>query len=223
VSTSVTVVNQRNELVLSGEHKYLFRATCKKSNYWNTAPGPKVVDAVSPVFLDGRHQRDNDADSCRRLFRPGKQASAGHRKHRLASRVFDKGPDALRFSLGRDAPKIDLRPLDPTNCHRIRVAFPPGQNATGVTGFNASPTASRGLRWGQGGLNFPDSMRLGETRWDSCRATEPSCHSGYCLEESCRGDAVREPRGLANLASWVTGTEGSNPSLSASFIGLFPI
>ena len=30
-------------------------------------------------------------------------------------------------------------------------------------------------------------------------------------------------RGVANLAYWVTGTEGSNPSLSASFIGFFPI
>ncbi len=30
-------------------------------------------------------------------------------------------------------------------------------------------------------------------------------------------------RDIANLAYWVTGTEGSNPSLSASFIGFFPI
>jgi hypothetical protein len=30
-------------------------------------------------------------------------------------------------------------------------------------------------------------------------------------------------RDIANLAYWVTGTEGSNPSLSASFIGVFPI
>jgi hypothetical protein len=30
-------------------------------------------------------------------------------------------------------------------------------------------------------------------------------------------------RGVANLAYWVTGTECSNPSLSASFIGFFPI
>ena len=28
---------------------------------------------------------------------------------------------------------------------------------------------------------------------------------------------------VANLAYWVTGTEGSNPSLSASFIGFSPI
>jgi hypothetical protein len=63
----------------------------------------------------------------------------------------------------------------------------------GVTAFKSSPTACGGLRWGQGGLNFPDSMRLGETSWDSCRANEPSSHSSYCLEESCRGDAVREP------------------------------
>jgi hypothetical protein len=28
-------------------------------------------------------------------------------------------------------------------------------------------------------------------------------------------------RDIANLAYWVTGTEGSNPSLSASFIGFF--
>ena len=28
-------------------------------------------------------------------------------------------------------------------------------------------------------------------------------------------------RDVANLAYWVTGTEGSNPSLSASFIDLF--
>jgi hypothetical protein len=62
-----------------------------------------------------------------------------------------------------------------------------------MTGSNDFPTASGGLRWGQGGLNFPDSMRLGETRWDSCRATETFCHSGYCLEESGRGDSVREP------------------------------
>src|SRR6202046_4993066 len=38
--------------------------------------------------------------------------------------------------------------------------------------------------------------------------------------------AERWPSGrrhqIANLAYWVTGTEGSNPSLSASFIGLFP-
>ena len=40
-------------------------------------------------------------------------------------------------------------------------------------------------------------------------------------------DAERWPSGrrhqIANLAYWVTGTEGSNPSLSASFIGFFPI
>ncbi len=30
-------------------------------------------------------------------------------------------------------------------------------------------------------------------------------------------------RDIANLAYWVTGTEGSNPSLSASFIEFFPI
>ena len=39
--------------------------------------------------------------------------------------------------------------------------------------------------------------------------------------------AERWPSGrrhqIANLAYWVTGTEGSNPSLSASFIGFFPI
>ena len=29
-------------------------------------------------------------------------------------------------------------------------------------------------------------------------------------------------RDIANLAYWVTGTEGSNPSLSASFIRVFP-
>ena len=29
-------------------------------------------------------------------------------------------------------------------------------------------------------------------------------------------------RGVANLAYWVTGTEGSNPSLSAIQFGMFP-
>jgi hypothetical protein len=40
-------------------------------------------------------------------------------------------------------------------------------------------------------------------------------------------DPERWPSGrrhqIANLAYWVTGTEGSNPSLSASFIEFFPI
>jgi hypothetical protein len=40
------------------------------------------------------------------------------------------------------------------------------------------------------------------------------CSSGNCLEKSCRDDDVLDRRGLANLAYWVTGTEGSNPSLS---------
>jgi hypothetical protein len=77
------------------------------------------------------------------------------------------------FSLGRDAPKKDLRlgpyPIATASDKQFRL----DKTQQGVTGFNTSSTASGGLRWGQGGLSFPDSIRLSETRWDSCRATEP--------------------------------------------------
>jgi hypothetical protein len=47
---------------------------------------------------------------------------------------------------------------------------------------------------------------------------------GFSVSTSLAKEQVFAERSeIANLAYWVTGTEGSNPSLSASFIEFFPI
>ena len=64
-------------------------------------------------------------------------------------------------------------------------------------------------------------MRFGETKWDGCRATEPSCLVGTVLRSLAEVTPFANRRDVANLAYWVTGTEGSNPSLSAIRVVLF--
>ena len=86
--------------------------------------------------------------------------------------------------------------------------------------FNASLSASAGLRWGQGGENLPDSMSSGETRSDTSQQLYGATRTPslpFCVSRSLvRDRSVAERSGVANLAYWVTGTEGSNLSLSAN-------
>src|SRR5216683_6901625 len=81
-----------------------------------------------------------------------------------------------------------------------------------------------GLRWGQGGENFPDWMRLGETQSEFARSPDAAARTSSVLVESqtvlLGHDCSQTEVTLLNLAYPLPGTEGSNPSLSAAFLSL---
>src|SRR5271156_5656323 len=67
-------------------------------------------------------------------------------------------------------------------------------------------------------------MRSGETRWDISRPAptrQITLPQGFSVSKSlAKVPVFADWRDIANLAYWVTGTEGSNPSLSATqFVG----
>jgi len=66
-------------------------------------------------------------------------------------------------------------------------------------------------------------MRLRRTFLDLPDAATPTPQTLWSLDQSRRVGLFVGRNRVANLAYWVTGTEGSNPSLSAIFIGFFPI
>src|SRR5271167_2807816 len=68
-------------------------------------------------------------------------------------------------------------------------------------------------------------MRSGETRWDISRPApmrQIALPQGLSVSRSlAKLPAFADWRDIANLAYWVTGTEGSNPSLSATQLVVF--
>src|SRR5216683_3430900 len=81
-----------------------------------------------------------------------------------------------------------------------------------------------GLRWGQGGENFPDWMRLGETQSEFARSPDAAARTSSILVESqtvlAGARLLADGGDIANLAYPLPGTEGSNPSLSAKILSL---
>src|SRR5271163_3258279 len=68
-------------------------------------------------------------------------------------------------------------------------------------------------------------MRSGEIRWDISRSApmrQIALPQGFSVSRSlAKVPMFADWRDIANLAYWVTGTEGSNPSLSARQLAVF--
>src|SRR5712664_450180 len=81
-----------------------------------------------------------------------------------------------------------------------------------------------GLRWGQGGENFPDWMRLGETQSEFARSPDAVARTSSIQLESqtvlLGHDCSQMEVTLLKLAYPLPCTEGSNPSLSAKILSL---